>query len=76
MTGIVEEKVLQHSDINSLTWLRLKKHFESRLAYLRMQNDGDLDPIATARLRGEIRAVKSSLALGGTSDPVMEADEG
>lgn len=76
MTVIVEEKVLEHSDINSLTWLRLKKHFEARLAYLRMQNDGDLDPIATARVRGEIRAVKSSLALGNSPDPAMEADEG
>ncbi len=76
MSEIIEEKVLDYNDLHSITWSRLKKHFESRLAYLRTLNDNDLDAIATARLRGEIRAVKNSIALGESPDQSMEANEG
>lgn len=75
MSDLVEEKVLDYNDLNSLTWMRLRKHFESRLAYLRALNDSDLDPIATARLRGEIKGIKSSIALGESQVQSMEANE-
>lgn len=67
--------VLDNNDLVSFTWIKLKKHFEDRLQELRARNDGNLDAIQTASLRGEIRAVKSSLALANR-DPAMEADEG
>ncbi len=76
MSDIVEDKVLDYSDLQSLTWMRLKKHYESRLAYLRTLNDNDQDPIATARLRGQIREIKNSIALGGSPASQMEANEG
>ena len=75
MSEIVEDKVLDYNDLNSLTWMRLRKHFESRLAYLRALNDSDLDPIATARLRGEIKCLKVSIALGESQASQMEANE-
>lgn len=76
MSEIVEDKVLDYSDLQSLTWVRLKKHFEQRLAYLRTLNDNDQDPTTTARLRGQIREIKNSIALGGSPVQSMEANEG
>ena len=55
------------------TWQKIKAHLEQKLAGLRERNDADLDPIETARLRGEIRAVKLMLLLG-EAPPAMEAD--
>lgn len=70
--------VLAAEDRTSLTWLKLKKHFEERLAELRRRNDSaNLDAVGTARLRGEIAAIKYSLALGENPlAPAPEADEG
>lgn len=76
MSEIVEDKVLDYSDLQSLTWVRLKKHFEQRLAYLRTLNDNDQDPTATAVLRGRIREIKNSIALGESQASQMEANEG
>lgn len=76
MSEIVEDKVLDYSDLQSLTWKRLRKHFESRLAYLRTLNDNDQDPTSTAVLRGRIREIKSSIAIGESQANQMEADEG
>ena len=51
------------SERNSALWLRLKQHLEDELALLRVQNDDDRDPVATAHLRGEIARIKTLLAL-------------
>lgn len=65
---------LTDEELHSPVWLKLKAHFESELAHLRELNDNHYDPIPTAALRGEIRAIKNSLALG-IRDPELEADE-
>lgn len=44
-------------------WVRLMGHFEDRLAKLRVRNDAPHDEVATASLRGEIRALRTILAL-------------
>jgi hypothetical protein len=69
--------VLTPDDLTSFTWLKLKKHYEERLALLRRRNDKPLSEMETAYLRGEIQALKNSLALGNNLDPAIEeADEG
>lgn len=55
---------LEQSDKVSPTWMKLRQHFEEELATLRKMNDGKLDEVATARLRGRIREVKYVLSLG------------
>lgn len=65
---------LAPADLVSPTWHKLKKHMEARLQTLRTKNDMDMDPIATAKLRGEIRAIKNLLALSEAA-PAMGADE-
>jgi len=47
----------------------LKVHIEERLQKARERNDGDLDPVQTARLRGEISCLKRLLALGKDESP-------
>jgi hypothetical protein len=50
---------LTESDKASSLWLRLKAHFESRLADARLRNDdATRDAAATAALRGEIKVLK------------------
>ena len=65
---------LTPGDLISPTWTRLRKHMEARLQSLRAKNDNDLDPIATAKLRGEVKALKNLLALS-TTDQAMVADD-
>lgn len=48
----------------SAVWLKLQQHIQDRLDQLRQQNDGDLDPIATARIRGRVAMAKEILDLG------------
>lgn len=42
------------NDIQSQTWVKIRKHFEERLQDHRIKNDGTLSEIETARLRGKI----------------------
>lgn len=71
------EPVLTKADKQSSVWLKLKKHFEERLAEKRVRNDSlELTDAQTAALRGEIAVLKYSIALGETLDQSMEADEG
>ena len=65
---------LNHQDKTSGTWLRLKEHYEARLAILRAKNDGDLTDLQTAALRGEIRMVKQFIELGEDL-PQVAADD-
>lgn len=46
------------------TWAVLKKYLNERIDALRRENDGELDPVKTARLRGRIAEAKAILALG------------
>lgn len=54
-------------------WLRLKAHLTNKLDILRRRNDGALDPIPTAELRGHIRCLKATIALG--DDRPLTGDE-
>ena len=45
-------------------WLKLRTHLEEKLKNCRGQNDGPLDPIQTATLRGQIATLKGLIALG------------
>lgn len=66
---------MQDYDYKSPVWLKFKKDCEARLLKLRAQNDGELDPIKTATIRGRIREVKRILALDEPG-PRVEADDG
>jgi len=66
---------LSPGDRSANLWARLKVHIEERLQKARERNDGDLDPVQTARLRGEISCLKRLLALGkDESPPIPTAD--
>lgn len=52
----------QDRDGNAL-WRRLMKHLREQRDTLRAQNDGDLDPIKTAHMRGRIAQLSAILAL-------------
>jgi hypothetical protein len=71
MTGVPEDFQLSPSDKASSLWRRLKAHLDDRLARLRIQND---NPQADggASIRGEIRAVKSLIALGEDRPVITE----
>lgn len=62
---------LTEQEIHSAVWIKLRDHMADRLEALRCQNDGDLDPLATARLRGRIAAIKELLALGQPPTPAQ-----
>jgi hypothetical protein len=65
---------LTPQDLQSATWRKLEAHLIERLSTLRAQNDGELDPLQTARLRGRIAATKELLALGKPGLTTAEAD--
>jgi hypothetical protein len=58
-----EQFRLRSSDLASETWIRLHKHYTDRLQKLRADNEADLSPEQTAKLRGQIKEVKAFLAL-------------
>jgi hypothetical protein len=64
--------ILTHEDKQTPLWHKLMAHWEDKLATLRMQNDGDKAESETARLRGQIVAVKACLALNN-APPDLEA---
>lgn len=51
-------------ELGSETWFYVKRYAESEIARLRERNDGALDEIATATLRGQVKALKRMIALG------------
>ena len=54
---------LEQNEIHSALWKKLKAHMEVELNTLRMRNDGDHDPVATANIRGQIARLKALLSL-------------
>ena len=54
---------LDKHETQTALWQKLESHLSGRLADLRTANDGDLDPIQTARLRGRIVELRSLLDL-------------
>ena len=61
--------LLNASDVQSQTWIKIKKLFEDRLAEHRVRNDGRLTEEETAYLRGRIAEAKHILSLAD-KDPV------
>lgn len=55
----------------SALWLKMSEHYTSRLAELRLLNDGEKNEAETAKLRGRIAEVKQLLALA-EADPGFE----
>jgi hypothetical protein len=66
--------LLSAMDVQSQTWIKLKAHVEARIDSLRARNDGDLDQIATAKLRGSIKAYLNLLTLAQPA-PADVADD-
>ncbi|NUX58660.1 hypothetical protein [Paraburkholderia youngii] len=64
-------------DIKSRTWTHIEAYLQERLAKCREKNDNSkLDATETARLRGEIAAIKDLLALPGKVAQVERDDPG
>ena len=68
------EPLLNTLDLQSPTWMKLKKHLELKLEALRKSNDGDFDADKTAKLRGRIAEVRAFLAIGDAKPPRIEPD--
>lgn len=49
-------------ETQSALWQRIEKHLEERLSILRERNDGGLEQVETARIRGSIGMIKEILA--------------
>lgn len=50
-------------DRNSIEWIRIKEYCTRRLEELRADNEGDLDPVETAKVRGMIAYCNEILSL-------------
>jgi hypothetical protein len=50
-------------DKHSIEWIRIKEYVQKRLENLRTENDGDLDEVETARIRGMILMTKEIIGL-------------
>ena len=60
--------LLTDADKRTALWDKLVQHFEERRDEYRRKNDGDLDPVATARLRGRIKETEYLLSLGNAEE--------
>lgn len=58
---------------DSPTWLAIHEWASERLEQLRKRNDGPLDVVATAHLRGQVAILKQLLALP-TAAPTEPGD--
>lgn len=64
--------ILTTQEKQSGLWGKLAEHIQTRLETLRKQNDGDLNEILTAKLRGQIATYRDLLALGKNMPPIEE----
>ncbi len=63
MTSPAKQIALTHEEKNSPLWRKLMSHWAGQLDAMRLQNDGALSELETARLRGRIVELKTNLAL-------------
>lgn len=75
MTENRQDKTLNSFDLQSMAWSKLRAHMNNRLHELRVKNDSDMDAVATAKVRGEIKNLKNLLALESKPDPITVADD-
>lgn len=61
---------LNEIEIKSALWLKIEAWANGQIDLLRKRNDGDLDNMATAKLRGKISALKALLDLA-QPDPTI-----
>jgi len=64
------------NELGSTAWAKLHSYIDSRISALRIKNDAELDELATARLRGQIVALKNLLALGNPDQAMVADDDG
>ena len=62
---------LSEFEASTAIWTKVSEKLTERLHVLRKRNDGDLDAIETARLRGSIATLKEILAYGDKPGPEM-----
>jgi hypothetical protein len=63
---------LSESEKVSACWVKLEKHIKEQIEILRLRNDKDIDPIATAKLRGRIFELNNILNLATSDERVVE----
>jgi len=71
---VTDPFILTHVEKDSPLWRRLMGYHEARLKRLRIENDADKTPEATARIRGQIAEVKLMMALNN-DQPIIEPDK-
>lgn len=74
---MIDHDINSH-ELQSTLAAKLRRYMEDKRQSLRAKNDGDLDPLMTAKLRGEIKAYKdllNLLALSNKTDQATGADE-
>jgi len=70
----MSEPLFTDHERQGAVWQKLKRHLEERLATMRAKNDGNLDEMKTARLRGQIAEVKALMSFG-TDKPVVGIED-
>ena len=55
---------LSEGERNHPLWLKIESHLKERIVILRAKNDGPLDTVQTATIRGQIEETKAMLAWG------------
>lgn len=70
------KKIIDQFDMETVTWRKVATYLNARLQELRSNLEADRDEVATAKLRGQIREIKNTLALGEIQAPAIEAEEG
>jgi hypothetical protein len=53
---------LTESEKSHFVWQKIEKHLQNRVSILRAKNDGPLDAMQTATIRGQIAEVKALLS--------------
>ena len=67
---VIARGLLDKADLQSQAWHKLSTHLEAQLMTLRKRNDNpDLDPLATAALRGGPTAIAARATVAVTSPP-------
>lgn len=61
-------------ELQTSALLKLDSYLKERIETLRRNNDGDLEPIQTALVRGRIRELKVLLDLIHVDPAIVEAD--
>lgn len=62
---------LTEGEKNHPVWQKIEAHLQNRVIILRAKNDGPLDPLQTATIRGQIAEAKALLSYS-TMPPQMD----